>query len=452
MTKPIDEQDYSAESDSFNLYYSKFLGSRSEPASLTSLNSSPTAAIAGEVPSPKVYLNRPSLLARNSLVGAGSLVATLAVGFVLTDGASSQLPSQAANPVAQPQPDIKVADNNSATRTAELLPVPTSPEPIVVPKSTAARRPMREVLAERLSKLQAADETRLNQEQAQMQRTAIADRNQEFNRRLQLRAQAQQQQALAAANAASQATVASTAAPQAGGAPSAILSATSSHSAPASATSPQPQQGTSTPILSAMAGSESAAASSAIAPHSEAGHTSQAHRLELDSSVAIEGYDLSVFNPTMLEFTNEQNPAVAVASPQPAEPQAAPASSGSEEAVAPASNPHAVRTLQGRGIQDYLELPQRLSEDDRSTLPAILPLSQRAAAEAGTVDYLNQFLVFHLSPAEYQKLWGAKRFNTVSKTMPTYGVIDYQRRVVIVPSASTATVAHDATAPAANVQ
>jgi hypothetical protein len=447
MNKPIDDQEQFAVSDaSFDLYYQKFLGPQAEPRE-------ENGAIAG-LADPAVRANllgiQLSPLMRNSLMGAGSLAATLAVGFVLTDGANSQLAATAPEQAPQPQPDPAVVDQQSQNNLFDLLPVPTSPESIDEERqSTApARRSVRETLAERLKQLQAEDEARLRQQQQRIQQmAAIANRNQSANQGLQ--AMAQRRQAIAQANAANASTT--TNQPNQAATPTAPPTVIQAGASPLSVTSVGGETASPQVVAEAQASATQANQANSVSPNQvNQANQASASQLKLDRTVALQGYDLSVFNPNMLDVTNnESSSTVTVGQPSEAAPseQPQPAAQPTENATAEATSVNRTAINSLHGIQDFVSLPQRLEADDR---PNLLPLTQRAALEVANLDYYNQFLIFHLSPQQYQKLWGAKQMQAGSKRIPTYGVIDYQRRIVIVPQ--TATIARTATPDANNAQ
>jgi hypothetical protein len=83
-----------------------------------------------------------------------------------------------------------------------------------------------------------------------------------------------------------------------------------------------------------------------------------------------------------------------------------------------------------RDFLNYKRLPS-------GYMARVMPLSRQAATEVQQSDTVDQFRIVQLSPREYQTAWVIRNGPAARQTpTPTYGFIDYQRQMIVVPNVS----------------
>jgi hypothetical protein len=78
------------------------------------------------------------------------------------------------------------------------------------------------------------------------------------------------------------------------------------------------------------------------------------------------------------------------------------------------------------------ETRQSSSPDRRSDAVRLVALTPETAMEVAHLNQVAPFRVFQLSEQDYQRLW-MEMSQPESESAPTYGFIDYQQQVVVLP-------------------
>jgi hypothetical protein len=82
-------------------------------------------------------------------------------------------------------------------------------------------------------------------------------------------------------------------------------------------------------------------------------------------------------------------------------------------------------------LRDFLNY-KRLSS---SSTARVMPLTRQAATEVQHTNAVEQFRIFQLAPREYQTAWVIRKGAVGQQTpTPTYGFIDYQRQIIVMPN------------------
>jgi hypothetical protein len=91
-------------------------------------------------------------------------------------------------------------------------------------------------------------------------------------------------------------------------------------------------------------------------------------------------------------------------------------------------------------LQDFLTFPQ---QNARASAITLLPLTDQAAKELQGSQQIAQFTVRNLAPQDYQQEWlissKIPEAAEASSSLPTYGFIDYQRKVIVLLQGSSNT-------------
>lgn len=84
-------------------------------------------------------------------------------------------------------------------------------------------------------------------------------------------------------------------------------------------------------------------------------------------------------------------------------------------------------------LRDFLNY-KRLSSGSTAR---VMPLTRQAATEVQHNTAVEQFRIFQLAPREYQTAWVIRKGAVGQQTpTPTYGFIDYQRQMIVLPNVS----------------
>lgn len=351
-----------------------------------------------------------SPLLQNSLLGAGSLVATIMVGSLIAEG-SGQPPSYTppAN-TTQPQPEVTPRSPAAAPSIA-VLPTPSPPE--MMPPAPSAES------------LEAA---RQNAQVAMNDATALL--NQQFNVQPGDLPQVQLSAAIAPAQppVVRQAATSPVATNPPATSPAATSSPTTGQSVAeryraATAALPELQPAPPFSMPESMPATEpGAAGASEPQPTTATPATSQAFRAQ-PTHAFVQANPQTQFG--VMQGRRIHNNTL--------NHQPAPSSLPTSEAVSPGTE--AAPQATPRSIQDFLELSDQLNSRSQ---PAQLPLTRLAASEAADFNYLEQFLVFRLSAEEYRNLWLGRTFERAGETAPQYGFIDYRHRAIVLPDTTLA--------------
>jgi hypothetical protein len=82
-------------------------------------------------------------------------------------------------------------------------------------------------------------------------------------------------------------------------------------------------------------------------------------------------------------------------------------------------------------IHDFIQLSAKIPQDRRT----VLSLTPQAAIAIPASKQFEQFQVFRVPKAAYEKAWSElSRSTPVAQPEPTYGFIDYQKRFIVLVS------------------
>lgn len=389
-------------------HYLRFVGCQPEDGSAWAIESSGL----GDRAAPHFMQRYPWL--QTGLTGAGSIAATVVIGSLLSQ-ADSRLSPQASFALPQsdasiegrsaksPEPSSASASSASPSPVRAVL-APTPPEVMESIEVRAARRPFREQFAERLQAQQAS----VTKSQAVRLPQPIAANNQAGDDR----------------TATAQPAPIQTAP---------IQTALSVQPAESTATSPLPVLSEGLPQLQPASTVEfSALVSNSVAPPER--------QLPVAPSVTHQADEPSDAQPLETQPPSEVNvpiversPADAVATACAAAPAATSVSATSVSLEA--LNAEAAAAMKQEALAHLAktqETRQSSSPDRRSDAVRLVALTPETAMEVAHLNQVAPFRVFQLSEQDYQRLW-MEMSQPESESAPTYGFIDYQQQVVVLP-------------------